>query len=118
MKSPDADVAPSVAEDGLSFARRAAQEEKQSSLPRRVRPCLASSRAQPRIELGDDLYADPPRFVSFKAAARIIGISLPTLKRMIARGELPKPVSISARRKGLIRSELDDWAAQRAAARG
>jgi prophage regulatory protein len=40
------------------------------------------------------------------------------LRRKCKAAEFPKPVSLSARRIGWIEQEVDDWLAERAAARG
>ena len=41
-----------------------------------------------------------------------------SIKRWVATGSFPQPIALGPRRRGWLRSEVVDWLAQRAAARG
>ena len=57
------------------------------------------------------------RVVSLKEAAEVAGFSLATLKRRVSDpgDDFPKPFFISQRRKGILLSSIQAWAAKRAA---
>jgi prophage regulatory protein len=50
-------------------------------------------------------------------AGAIDGLSPSSRKRLIRAGAYPKPVLLSARRLGFVKSEVEAWAASRVAAR-
>lgn len=52
-----------------------------------------------------------------KATAAKIAASPSTLKRLVASGAFPQPVTISANRRGWVAHEIDRWIEAKAAAR-
>jgi prophage regulatory protein len=48
---------------------------------------------------------------------RIVGLGHSTIYDMIAKGEFPKPVQLSARAVGWLESELTEWQRERIAKR-
>jgi excisionase family DNA binding protein len=48
-----------------------------------------------------------------REVAAMLAVSESTVKRMVRRGELPKPVVITKGRIGFYRAEVEDWARNR-----
>ena len=48
---------------------------------------------------------------------KVLGVSSDTINRMVAAGEFPKPIRLSVRAIGWLRSDLDAWIEARAAKR-
>jgi len=46
-----------------------------------------------------------------------VGLPISTIYRLVAEGKFPKPVKLAARASGWLRSEVDQWIADRAAER-
>lgn len=58
--------------------------------------------------VGLHMNPDPSELLEgWKAVARYIGVSVPTAKRRVKDGRLPKPVNISDRRVAFQRGEVD-----------
>jgi predicted DNA-binding transcriptional regulator AlpA len=55
------------------------------------------------------------RVVSMKEAAAFLGISLPTFKRLRAKGRMPNPVRLSERKLGWRIASLVEFIGQRSA---
>ena len=51
----------------------------------------------------------PYQILSFKQAAERAGIVRRSLERLIANGEGPSVVHISARRRGILEADLEKW---------
>jgi excisionase family DNA binding protein len=67
--------------------------------------------AVPAIQL--DLKPDPDKLVTYADVAKRMGVSLSSVKRMVASGELPKPTKISDRsvrfRQGEVAAAISKW---------
>ena len=63
--------------------------------------------------------SDPPKPLIHrkKGVIALTGLSATTLWRLTRRGEFPKPIRLSAGAVGWLDSEIQDWLAERAAAR-
>lgn len=60
--------------------------------------------------------AAPDRVRNLRDTASLLGISLATLRRLIARGIGPKVVRVSDRRSGIRDSERERWLSERTVA--
>jgi predicted DNA-binding transcriptional regulator AlpA len=49
------------------------------------------------------------RVISVRQAAEVIGLSVPTLRRVIAAGKGPPLIQLSPRRQGIRESHLTKW---------
>jgi len=58
------------------------------------------------------------RLLSKNEVCALLGVSRSTLWRMIGAGRFPEPVELSPGRKGHPTDEVDQWIADRKAARG
>lgn len=52
-------------------------------------------------------------FIASAHLPGLIGLSKPTIRRLTARGEFPKPRRLGARAVAYLRSEIEAWAASR-----
>lgn len=57
------------------------------------------------------------KLLSIRDAADKAGISVSTLKRLLAGGEFPAKIKITERRVGFVESEVDAWIEARVTAR-
>jgi predicted DNA-binding transcriptional regulator AlpA len=65
------------------------------------------------------LYLDSkPAFLTYGAAAARVGLSPATIRRLVATGRFPPPVSLLPRRPAFAVSEVEKWIAARIAERG
>ena len=55
---------------------------------------------------GMEIRPDPEKPLSYKDVAKLIGVSLPTVKRMVGDGRLPKPSKVGQRRVVFRRSDV------------
>lgn len=51
------------------------------------------------------------RLIDIKAVADKLGVSSRTVHRLVAAGDLPKPVKLAERSQRWIEAEVDDWLA-------
>lgn len=51
------------------------------------------------------------RVLTLKCSAQVLGVSMSTLRRMVAAGSAPKVTHLSARRLGIRESHLQEWLA-------
>lgn len=56
-------------------------------------------------------------FVSFNEAVKITSLSRTMINRLRAAGSFPVPVALGERRIGFVRHEIQQWIADRVAAR-
>jgi prophage regulatory protein len=61
--------------------------------------------------LKPDDVADP--LVSIKTVSRMTGLAVPTLKRYVATGQLPRPLRVGIRRVAWRQSVIEAWIAAR-----
>lgn len=54
-----------------------------------------------------------PAYLDREAAASYMSLSVPTMERMVARGEFPAPRQLGGKRVGWLVRELDEWAESR-----
>lgn len=57
------------------------------------------------------------RLVAHTAVAKMVGLDYPALNRMVKSGEFPSPVSLTAKIKAWVESEINDWISKRIARR-
>ncbi|MFT3905622.1 MAG: AlpA family transcriptional regulator [Steroidobacteraceae bacterium] len=60
----------------------------------------------------------PPRILRLPAVEARTGLRRDTVYRKARLGEFPRPVKLSERASGWVESEIDEWVAERIAARG
>ena len=60
---------------------------------------------------------EPEQFLSMREVTRRLGVGASTLRRMIKRGEFPRPVRVGLRRVAWLASEYESWVAERKAER-
>jgi len=48
-------------------------------------------------------------FLSIKEVSELLGISLPTINRLIKRGEFPPKIKISPRRIVFMKNDINEW---------
>lgn len=58
------------------------------------------------------------RFITTREAAEIVGLSISTVRRLIASGDFPKTFKITQSRIGLLESEVRHWMENVANGRG
>lgn len=54
-----------------------------------------------------------PAYLDRDNAASYVSLSVPTMERMVARGDFPAPRQLGGKRVGWLVRELDDWAESR-----
>lgn len=52
---------------------------------------------------------EPVEFITIKDVVKMTSLSKPVVYRMISRDEFPRQVSLSPRRVGWVRSEVEAW---------
>jgi prophage regulatory protein len=60
------------------------------------------------------MTAPSPKLIRRREVAARLGVSLATLDRLTARGDLPRAVQISPRRVGYFEHQIDEWLRARA----
>jgi predicted DNA-binding transcriptional regulator AlpA len=65
--------------------------------------------ANPSRQLAGEAFSQFDCVRTVEETAKIIGLGLPTLRSMLARGEGPKVTRLSARRIGIRDSHRDEW---------
>jgi len=50
-----------------------------------------------------------PRFITRNVVAKKLGVSIPTLNRMISEGSFPGPIQVHRQSHLWLASEVDDW---------
>jgi prophage regulatory protein len=63
------------------------------------------------------MYPQLHRIVRFSDLPTYCGLKRSQIQEMIARGDFPKPVKLSARRKAWLEAELISWQQERIARR-
>lgn len=58
-------------------------------------------------------HTPQPEFLSYEQVLEMCPISRQTIERMVKAGHFPRKAKLSARRVGFLKSEVDDWIAQR-----
>ncbi len=56
--------------------------------------------------------SDAPRFIAFKAVAKLLGVCERTIRREVERGKFPRPVPLSLGRTLFDRLEVEEWIAK------
>jgi predicted DNA-binding transcriptional regulator AlpA len=57
-----------------------------------------------------DVPVSPPsQLIAIKRIARSLNVSVPTITRMVARGDFPKWVDLGFRKKQFLLSEIERW---------
>jgi prophage regulatory protein len=68
--------------------------------------------------MNEHLAADLGRVLRAREVCHLVGLSRPTLWRLVRRNEFPKPFSLSSSAAvGWAEREVNDWIAERAARR-
>lgn len=65
----------------------------------------------------NDQHESPIQYIKLPEVKRICGLSTATIYRMAVSGKFPKQVKLGAAAVGWVKSEVDQWASGKAAAR-
>lgn len=61
--------------------------------------------------------ASSEKILKLKEVVDIVGLSRSSVYTLIQRGEFPRPIKMSMRSSGWLRSEIETWIASRASSR-
>jgi prophage regulatory protein len=87
-----------------------------SVTPEGIREVPAASGAHLNTNVLPSMGLDP--FLRIEAVTSVIGLSVPTVYRLMAKGDFPRPIKLTSSARGWKLSDIIAWMQSRAAAGG